>query len=437
MTLRCQRSLADGGPESTRVFSEVGRTQEDIAEALTMASLDEIRRLTNPPMPVRRTLEVVHLVLHAQQYWRGVPPEGVKWERVQRTISSDDFVQRLQRFDMEALRQLPNLAHDLHQVYFSADAGGPRPRRSLTVSSRLASKGRAFEALSPERVRHASSAAAALFSWAARTVQQAAPDPADEPRRLRRSMSVPERSAGPGLGDSPASAAAELPALDELASPAQRADAAEEGQVERQRLTVGVWLTCPQGHGLDIGCIGPSPVCAICSSSIVRGGDSAACRTCRFFVCVDCRRGGWLSVSVSEGNRQEAPMGLLDFDVVGFRWLRSGESLPEPLRLEDALARRAMACWGRDGPPDSPGFDGQLRLELRAGPAQASDTSSASPSSLLCDVAYRRNPRSGSSARASSAVFGLTDARALGASVLLALCGWPGADLGGGEVEPA
>lgn len=420
MSLRCRRSLADSGSEGVKVFSEVGQNEDDISEALTMASLDEIRRLTNPPMPVRRTLEVVHLVLHAQQYWRGVPPDGVKWERVQRTVSSEDFVQRLQGFSIEALRQFPNLARDLHEVYFSPDAGsGQRrlsSRRSYSVA-RISSKGRVYEALSPQRVRHASNAAAALFSWAAKTVTAALPDP-DEPRRPRRSMSVPERLVSPRLPDSPVGVLAELPESD--------ADKEETRTQNQKRLTVGVWMTCPVGHGLEVGCVGPSPICAICKLAIIRGGDSAACRQCGFFVCVECRKGGWLSVNVAAGNGQEAPMGLVDFDVVGFRCLRAGEALPEPLCLESSLTHGAMGCWGKDGPPDSPELDGGLQLELRADFPQALCASRASSAaSLLCGVEYKRFRRGASNTRA-SAVFGLTDVRGLGANVLLALCGCPG-----------
>jgi len=400
-----------------RVFGEVAQVQA-IDEVLTAAAVDEIRRLAHPPTPVRRTLEVVHLLLHAPRYCRGVPREGVRWERVQRTVCAEDFMQRLHDFDIDCLKQTPHLARDLHALYFKAADDAELPES--TKPQRFASKG--GEALSPDRVRRASTTVATLFSWAARNVRAAAPEP------LVEAEEEPEPAPRAPAAESPEPA----PAPEPPAEAVQQAEAEAEAPPRSvQRLTVGVWLACARGHGLEVGCVGPTPTCDVCGATITRGGDSAACRECHFFVCVECRKGGWLALSLAEAadgggdaGPAAAPPPAVEFDVVGFRWLRRGEELPAPLSLPEALERGAVARWGRDGQV----LEGCVRLELRAN-LQARGTGDAEGRApLACEVDTTRGQGRGTSGGAarSSGVFGLTDARGLGAAVLLGLCGVPG-----------
>ncbi|CAE8686137.1 unnamed protein product, partial [Polarella glacialis] len=178
--------------------------------ALTAAALDEIRQLKHPPVAVRRTLEALHLLLHADRHRSGLPRGGVKWESVMRTVCRDDLALRMQNFDISQLQRSPSLARDLRQSYFGeADC--------------------CEEALSLERVRYASKTAAALFSWAARTIEEAT---AEAPGQGEQS-----EEHTPGLADLLEVTAKEF-------FPDVVLDASEDGEL----LSVGVWATCPGGH---------------------------------------------------------------------------------------------------------------------------------------------------------------------------------------------
>ncbi|CAE8673093.1 unnamed protein product, partial [Polarella glacialis] len=70
---------------SVSVFGKISGADSQEGGALTAAALDEIRQLKHPPVAVRRTLEALHLLLHADRHRSGLPRGGVKWESVMRT----------------------------------------------------------------------------------------------------------------------------------------------------------------------------------------------------------------------------------------------------------------------------------------------------------------------------------------------------------------
>ncbi|CAE8598707.1 unnamed protein product, partial [Polarella glacialis] len=70
---------------SVSVFGKISGADSQEGGALTAAALDEIRQLKHPPVAVRRTLEALHLLLHADRHRSGLPQGGVKWESVMRT----------------------------------------------------------------------------------------------------------------------------------------------------------------------------------------------------------------------------------------------------------------------------------------------------------------------------------------------------------------
>eukprot|EP00434_Breviolum_minutum_P003980 symbB.v1.2.003500.t1/scaffold197.1/size274157/7 len=192
MPKRLQRSQSHD-PSAVRVFEEVGADQESQNEVLTQEALDEIRQLKHPPLAVRRTLEVMHIVLHAERHSSGLPMQGIKWEAEfpifeadLPTLASDNLAHRLETFDISRLRRFPNLARDLHDFYF--EEGFCLSTQKSRCSSKLCNSRSRFIRraitseelkLSPQRVRFASKAAALLFAWAAKAVVEALPPEID------------------------------------------------------------------------------------------------------------------------------------------------------------------------------------------------------------------------------------------------------------------
>lgn len=117
-------------------------------ENITVQELEEIRRLKNPPVVVRRTLEMVCLILSAGNApSSSAPPQ---WPKVQRMLERN-FVHRMLSFDLELLRTAPKLSRYLVAEYFFSSDGAhaKKDRDSLTFS----------------RVRRASRPVSALFRW--------------------------------------------------------------------------------------------------------------------------------------------------------------------------------------------------------------------------------------------------------------------------------
>lgn len=173
---------------------------------LCVKDLEEIRKLHQPCAVVRRTFEVMFLLLNLpKDDSRPIPPT---WQRIQRMLSDMSFLTRMKAYDVNALRSLPAVAAFIAEEYFGAPgAGGPDGRQgavagngalrrrstgevSRTASRRAASPatlsrrtstvllraGRSTvleEPLTYQRVFRASHAAGALFSWCAATIEEA------------------------------------------------------------------------------------------------------------------------------------------------------------------------------------------------------------------------------------------------------------------------
>lgn len=128
---------------------------------LRVEQIEEIRRLRKPPDAVRRTLEVVCLILEAREPVRG-GPKPPSWDTVKRLLGDEAFLPRMMACDFGTLRDSPQLVTLLRDQYFgnggvcalAAPVGRGRPAR-------------AQEPLLLEKVVRASQAAGALFAWCA------------------------------------------------------------------------------------------------------------------------------------------------------------------------------------------------------------------------------------------------------------------------------
>lgn len=146
------------GSQRVNVFGEVqrlGGNQEQhaaLADALRNVSakeLEEIRHMRKPPVVVRRTIEVVCLILEAATH--PAPASPPTWTKV-RIVMERDFIQRVLNFDVAILHASPRLSRYLVAEYFACSG-----------DSRGAHAGQ--ERLTYQRVHRASPAAAALFRW--------------------------------------------------------------------------------------------------------------------------------------------------------------------------------------------------------------------------------------------------------------------------------
>jgi len=155
---------------------------------LTSQDLEEVRRLHNPPVVVRRTLEVTFLLLNAGTATSARSPPT--WYRVQKMLSDAGFLIRMRDYDGRALRSSSALASFVATEYFGAGSDGTeQPTDGTTGSARRrlstespnirASRRRASwapgdsvneEPLTFQRVQHASRAAAKLVAWCTSTL---------------------------------------------------------------------------------------------------------------------------------------------------------------------------------------------------------------------------------------------------------------------------
>lgn len=126
---------------------------------LRVEQIEEIRRLRKPPDAVRRTLEVVCLILEAKEPVRG-GPKPPTWDTVKRLLGDEAFLPRMMSFDFGTLRDSPQLVMLLRDQYFGT--GGVC---ALAAPIRRGQPARAQEPLLYEKVVRASQAAGALFAW--------------------------------------------------------------------------------------------------------------------------------------------------------------------------------------------------------------------------------------------------------------------------------
>lgn len=416
-----------------RVFGQVDHKSDGAAPAgaedrggvhfvLTAAALDEIRQLKHPPAVVRRTLEVVHILLNAHQHRNGLPRQGVEWPRVLRTLVSEGLERRLQAFDIDELRRSPGLAHDLRANYFDEPPsdGGGADRRVATRRARRPSLSEGHEALNPQRVRRASAAAAELFAWAARSVTDAALDCGAEGGQKDAS-----EGEGEGVGE------AEHASLPVQVQQDEEADVTTTVEEEELDISVGFFATCPGGHGVEVGVAGLPPMCGVCEQAVVKSALAASCRECRFIICEACRSGAFLAAPLlhAGGSAESGPPRVKRLRIAGFRYLRRGEDPPPPSAVEDCL--QASSCfaawWGRNQDRASRGIlEEGIRVELRpshllGGAARGGLGAIAAVVEAPMLVRKQRRQNAVEPGR----VFDLCDARSLGATFVVLIAGRP------------
>jgi len=91
----------------------------------TQRSATEIKAMKNRPPPiVRKAIEAIYIVLNCRR-WAPDGPEGHRgldvakeWNRIQRMLSNDGFVQSVLQFDVAVLEGAPNVAQHVAEKYF-------------------------------------------------------------------------------------------------------------------------------------------------------------------------------------------------------------------------------------------------------------------------------------------------------------------------------
>eukprot|EP00746_Dinoflagellata_sp_MGD_P124742 gnl/MRDRNA2_/MRDRNA2_59368_c0_seq1.p1 gnl/MRDRNA2_/MRDRNA2_59368_c0~~gnl/MRDRNA2_/MRDRNA2_59368_c0_seq1.p1 ORF type:complete len:309 (+),score=75.59 gnl/MRDRNA2_/MRDRNA2_59368_c0_seq1:119-1045(+) len=155
--------MAPSGLECVRIFDEVQRLTNghppdpqitDSFGNITIEELEVLRSLKKPPTVVRRTLEVVCLILDAAK--TSAPASPPNWPKVQRMLEQN-FVKRMLDFDAEVLHSVPKLTRYVVAEYFGVAMGDDAARRSQACGHQ--------NKLTFSRVSHASRAAGALFRW--------------------------------------------------------------------------------------------------------------------------------------------------------------------------------------------------------------------------------------------------------------------------------
>lgn len=166
---------------------------------LTSKEMEELRKMHNPPVVVRRTLEATYLLLTAARTpARPAPPP---WHRVQRMLADTNFLLRMRTYDSAVLRDSPALVAFVAAEYFGGSSSSSAPCLDRSTSEAVEAKGSriarqrsasataplvqrqlarsktlhatrtedllGYEPLVYSRVRRASRACAALFKWSA------------------------------------------------------------------------------------------------------------------------------------------------------------------------------------------------------------------------------------------------------------------------------
>jgi len=130
---------------------------------IKLEELEELRKLSRPPLVVRRTLELMYLILDAAR--RPLKLASPDWARVQKKMSTADFLSDVWDYDLKLLRDVPALTTFLVEEYFTEHSN---------VACRIGGKmsnTKAPEPLTFKRVLRANQAAAALFNWCVRVLE--------------------------------------------------------------------------------------------------------------------------------------------------------------------------------------------------------------------------------------------------------------------------
>lgn len=207
---------ADAGSQVQEAANSVG--------SLTSKDMEEIRTMHSPPPILRRTLEATWLLLNASKNVSSPAPPS--WARVQRMLSDAGFLSRMMTFDVEALKNAPELSSFVAAEYFGAgqkvavrrldskNSLGSRssldPGRKLTFVEAgrrtFPTYGRTStatdEPLTFQRVSRGSRAAGALFRWCTTTLVEVM-----DPQPLERPKEDLSTSAGESDVESPSSPA--------------------------------------------------------------------------------------------------------------------------------------------------------------------------------------------------------------------------------------
>jgi len=160
-------------------------------EQITVQELEEMRALRCPPQAVQSALAVTCLIL-GSAHSKLPPSRPMAWSRVQRIMADTSFIQNVHGFDVATLVAAPALVTYLASTYFHSQPAhasilgnvsesqrpsvknAPARLPSVSSSSKTLQAMACREALTEDRVKRASKAAAALFRWCSSMLVSAA-----------------------------------------------------------------------------------------------------------------------------------------------------------------------------------------------------------------------------------------------------------------------
>ena len=133
--------LAPRKGEMDAALGDVRQKLEAIQQELrklTKADLDQLRRMPDPPVPIRRTMEMVHLLLNASTV---SVTQKLDYERqCRRTLGRSDLISSILNYDSAQLAQQPLVAQYVRDNYLSPkehkkkSTEGTRPAASAANS---------------------------------------------------------------------------------------------------------------------------------------------------------------------------------------------------------------------------------------------------------------------------------------------------------------
>lgn len=125
--------------------------------------LEELRKLSRPPTVVRRTLELMYLILDAAR--TPLQLASPDWTKIQKKMNAVGFLSDVLHYDVNLLRAAPSLTSFLVAEYFTQRSSVHRQMGMKTVHT---------EALTFNRVLRANQAAGALFKWCVAVISRVA-----------------------------------------------------------------------------------------------------------------------------------------------------------------------------------------------------------------------------------------------------------------------